>query len=97
MITDNEIFLQAQEVYGTDEQVRHAMEELAELSVALNHRLRGKCQNAEVIKEIADVKLMIDQMERLFRLPHDRLRQMDIQVRADAESVLFNALKARRE
>ena len=62
------------EKWGADAQINQAVEELAELIVALNHERRrrhGATEKCE--EEIADVSLMLDQLKRIFS--SDRIRE----------------------
>lgn len=71
------------ERYGGEAQKRMALEELAELMVAINHDLRGRDSNLE--EEIADVEIMLEQLkmidncegevERIKRLKIERLKR----------------------
>jgi NTP pyrophosphatase (non-canonical NTP hydrolase) len=50
---------------GERHQVDLAIEEMGELIVALNHLRRGRCGVDKVAEEIADVKLMLKQLESI--------------------------------
>jgi hypothetical protein len=52
--------------YGPGAQLRKLIEEMAELTVALSHYEQGRCSTADVITEIADVGLVLAQVERIF-------------------------------
>ena len=52
--------------YGEVGQMRKALEELAELSVALHHWLDGKGNPVDVLEEIADVEVMCGQLRIVF-------------------------------
>jgi NTP pyrophosphatase (non-canonical NTP hydrolase) len=53
--------------YGRDNQLRALQEECGELIVAVNHLARGrKGAEAKLLGEIADVQIMIAQMEIYF-------------------------------
>lgn len=51
---------------GTDTQINKCAEECGELTAALNHWREGRATKAHVAEEIADVRLMNDQMRLLF-------------------------------
>lgn len=55
--------------YGHAHQVRKAVEELTELSLALQHSLDGRGDNDHVLEEMADVKLMMEQLEIIYGSP----------------------------
>jgi hypothetical protein len=61
---DIAILQQAVDTWGVESQVIMAMEEMAELTVALSHAWRGR--EANVIEEIADVQIMLDEMKLIF-------------------------------
>ena len=55
--------------FGTERQCRQAMEECAELIQAINKALRypnNSSTRLQLIEEIADVKIMIMQLEEIF-------------------------------
>lgn len=51
--------------HGAREQMDQAVEELAELIVAINHRRRGRINVDALAEEIADVSIMLDQLGRI--------------------------------
>ncbi len=48
--------------YGIEDQLLQAIEELAELIVEINHVRRGR-ESSRLLKEIADVRIMLRQLE----------------------------------
>jgi len=58
-----DIAKKAVEKWGIESQIKMAIEEMAELTVALNHYERGKATLEDVASEIADVKIMMEQLE----------------------------------
>lgn len=52
--------------YGVDAQIEQAIEECAELIVALKHYKKKKANKPSVITEIADVKVMMSQLALIF-------------------------------
>jgi len=55
---------EAVETYGIDAQMRMLQEECGELIVAVGHYLRGRNGSlANLCEELADVKIMVEQME----------------------------------
>lgn len=73
----------AVETFGEEPQMRQAVEEMAELIVAINHKIRGRESN--IPEEIADVEIMLEQLkiiegcdaevERIKRLKIERLQR----------------------
>lgn len=61
-----QISLEAIAKNGEVAQMQMAMEECAELIVAINHFLRHRASEKEVITEIADVRIMCGQLTLLF-------------------------------
>jgi len=60
--------------WGTDTQLLMLFEEMAELTVALNHCFRDSCVDWEkhtrkIAEEIADVKIMLEQIMFMFEIP----------------------------
>lgn len=56
----------AAERFGRDNQLRQLQEECAELIAAINHFLRGRCSEADMLDEMADVCIMVAQMDHFF-------------------------------
>lgn len=62
----NEIFRSAIARYGEKAQMIIAMEEMAELTKELSKFLRGAHNEDAIAEEIADVRIMLDQIEIMF-------------------------------
>jgi hypothetical protein len=60
------ILKKAMEKWGTEKQILQCVEELTELSLELLHSRRNKTTEDKICSEIADVKIMIRQMELIF-------------------------------
>jgi len=56
----------ALDTFGAITQIDQTIEEMAELTVALNHNKRARAKDGEVVTEIADVLIMCLQMMLLF-------------------------------
>lgn len=54
------------ETYGEDGQVIIALEEMAELQKELTKFLRGKSNREHILEELADVQLMLWQLQKIF-------------------------------
>lgn len=65
-MTHEEIYKQAIETYGVESQTRMALEEMAELTNALMKLARGRVTIPDVIEEIADVKIMMEQLSYIY-------------------------------
>ena len=52
--------------YGADSQVKKAIEELAELQVELCHYLCGRAELSRISEEMADVRIMLEQLLIIF-------------------------------
>ena len=57
---------QALKRFGPDQQIDMAIEECAELIVALKHHKRGRATVKDVAGEIADVWIMVEQLRKHF-------------------------------
>lgn len=53
-------------VYGRDKQTDMAIEEMGELLVAINQQKRGRVSVEAVQEEIADVKIMVEQLAIIY-------------------------------
>lgn len=61
-----DVYNKAKQIYGIDAQVTKAIEELAELQKELCRFLIDDGTMKNIIEEIADVKVMIEQLELIF-------------------------------
>lgn len=60
--------------FGVSSQIDVAIEEMAELTQALIHDRRGR--SANLVEEIADVLIMIQQLEICYNIPHEKVKEM---------------------
>lgn len=65
-MTRDEILKKALQHYGANSQRIVAIEEMSELTKELCKVSRGEENDAHIAEEIADVRIMLDQMEILF-------------------------------
>jgi len=64
---ERELFKNVIEKWGSEAQILMVLEEMSELSTNLCHHLRGRdVTNITIAEEIADVRLMLDQLEYVF-------------------------------
>ncbi len=70
--------------HGEKKQILKAIEEMAELQNVLLHVIDGRDSVDHVQEEIADVSLMMKQMQIVFNLPDERLKDR-MQEKADRE------------
>jgi len=61
---DRQLFVAAIKKWGEDAQINQAIEEAAELIVALRHV--GRDRPTDIFGEIADVSIMLDQLKIIF-------------------------------
>lgn len=66
MMKHREIYEKTLNKWGEEAQYRQAIEECAELIVALQHFSRGKVDRDVVVNELADVFLMVGQLTYMF-------------------------------
>lgn len=60
------IYQKAIETFGSDHQIKVAIEELCEAAAALARYENGKCEIDEVHEELADAEIMLEQMRLCF-------------------------------
>ena len=74
--------------FGAYNQMRQAQEECAELVTAINHFIRSNTDETrlEVINEIADVRIMIEQLAQIFG-PENVKTAMDFKLSALKEII----------
>lgn len=70
---------EAIKVIGEEELINRAIEEMAELTVAISHWRRDKCDIAAVREEIADVMIVMRQLEVIYgEFETERIREIKI-------------------
>lgn len=80
-MTDDEIYLLAEITYGAQSQIDKAIQECAELILALSKWGENRAEKAEVVDEIADVKIMMRQLELIFGVEDDVSKRVEYKVR----------------
>lgn len=90
-MNDRDIYKETLDKWGSESQIDLAIEEMAELMQKLIHFRRGRCDPFDVAEEIADVKLMVEEMAYLFGREHvdawfDIKKKVVIQRLDDSES-----------
>lgn len=63
---DADTFRRAVETWGLDAQIDMAVEECGEVIVALQHLQRERADREEVIEELADLRIMFEQLRWYF-------------------------------
>lgn len=63
---NQELLARAIEKWGIEAQQKQVIEECSELITAILHRQRGKCTDADVVTEIADMSIMCEQMKLIY-------------------------------
>lgn len=81
-MNDREILKAAIDTYGAEAQTLMMLEEMSELAKELCKHARGKDNRTCIAEEIADVRIMLDQMEIL----HD----------CEDDAMLYRKLKLKR-
>lgn len=71
-----ELLHKAISTYGTNSQLDMAVEEMSELTKEICKRKRGKENRAEILEEIADVKIMLEQLKIIFCISDDDIERM---------------------
>lgn len=81
--THKDIYRKAIEAYGVDNQLFQLCEEMAELMKAVNKWRRNKhlaekypSYVGDVVEEIADVEIMLDQLQIMLNIPHNEVYEM---------------------
>mgnify|MGYP006298527649 CR=1 FL=1 len=62
----DDLYRRAETAWGADAQMNKAAEEFAEAAAALNRALNDQGSREDVLEELADVRLVLEQMERSF-------------------------------
>ena len=62
----NEVLIKAIQTYGREHQISKAIEEMAELTNELAKSIDKRTTTERVIDEIADVRIMIGQLEYMY-------------------------------
>ena len=72
-MTIEELYKMAIRKFGAEAQERQAVEECAELIIAISHKQRGREHNIE--EEIADVEIMLEQL-KIINNCHDKVKSI---------------------
>lgn len=67
--------------YGKDAQIKMAIEEMSELTQALCKDFRGKGNAENIAEEIADVEIMIQQLQIIFNNRNDVNRFYEFKIK----------------
>ncbi len=70
-INETEVLQRALDTYGSTLQIAMVFEEMSELQKELCKYLRGRGSFEHIAEEIADVEIMLEQMEMLFCCAED--------------------------
>ncbi len=68
---DKELYSRAFKIYGASQQLVVALEEMAELQKELCKHLRGFCPKTDIAEEVADVQIMLEQIELYFNISEE--------------------------
>ena len=76
-----EIYKKAGLKWGESSQIIVAIEELSELINQLSKHLNGKCKDmAHIVDELADSRIMIEQMEFIFGVQEDVIQRFQVKI-----------------
>lgn len=75
--TRKEVYKRAIETFGADIQLAVALEELSELQKEICKCMRGNINLEHMAEEIADVLIMVEQLQQIFMLQDPVSDQMD--------------------
>ena len=75
--TDEDIYRDALNVWGAQNRITKLFEEMAELTGAICHHMESRDTVEHIAEEIADVRIMLDQVEFLYQVKGtaERIRQ----------------------
>lgn len=73
--------IKAIETYGKDSQCKMAIEEMSELTKELCKNFRGRPNTDAIAEEIADVKIMLMQLELIFDCTDKVIEYQDYKLR----------------
>ena len=76
----NRLYKRIHEKFGTKIQLIIAIEEMSELTKELTKTIRGYDRQENIIEEIADVRIMIEQLELIFDCHDEVSKQMDLKL-----------------
>lgn len=70
------IYQQIINKYGKEHQILKAVEELTELSLALQHYFDGKTATDAVVNELVDVEIMLIQLKIIFEVSEETITKI---------------------
>lgn len=75
--TEDDIYLDAINVWGAQNRISKLFEEMAELTSAICHHMESRDTVEHIAEEIADVRIMMEQIEFLYQVKGtaERIRQ----------------------
>lgn len=76
-----DVIVKAIETFGKDNQCKIAIEEMSELTKELCKNFRGRPNIESIAEEIADVKIMLMQLELIFDCTDEVLKWQDYKLR----------------
>lgn len=76
-----DVIVKAIETFGKDNQCKVAIEEMSELIKELCKNFRGRPNVESIAEEIADVKIMLMQLELIFDCTDEVLKWQDYKLR----------------
>lgn len=85
--TDNEILKAALDTYGAEAQTLMLFEEMSELMKELCKHARGKDNRVCIAEEIADVRIMLDQMAMLHDCEDDAELYRELKIKRLGERI----------
>lgn len=69
------LYKEAIEIFGGEQQLIVAIEELSELQKEITKALRGKKNEEAIIEEMADVSIMLEQLFWIFKIQETKVMQ----------------------
>lgn len=93
------IFDEALKVIGEKELIDRAIEEMAELTVAISHYRRGRCEANAVQEEIADVIIAMRQLEAIFgefeteKVRESKIRKFNQEIASRKRNAIDSGIK----
>ena len=88
-----DVILEAVETFGKESQCRIAVEEMSELTKEICKNFRGKPNIDHIAEEIADVKIMMLQLQLIFDCTDKVLEYQDFKLRR-LEDLIDKAVKS---
>lgn len=74
-----DLYHRAHKLWGTPAQMFMVMEEMSELQKEICKQMRGEDRTPQIIEEIADVEIMLEQLQHISMIPREAIEKVKLE------------------